>query len=424
MLKPFSRIAVFAFVFCALAAAAVAQQRFVAVLSGAQQVPPNNSAAAGKCALLLSAAAGSMNLNCLYQALNGAQSMSLHIGGSVGENVPSRISIPITGPNGAFSSNLNGLTPADIADLRSNRWYLNFSSASFPNGEIRGQAKLANGTYNDYDGDGRTDLQVYRTSDRTFYARRSIDGGLLAQPLGQQGDSVSLTVDFDGDGISDFSTARYSSEALWRVIKSTTGALEETQWGSSSLGDFFAAADYDGDGAFDIAVFRAGVWYIIESSTGTYRYEYWGQSGDVPAPNDFDNDGKTDLAIARSESGSRVWHIRYSSTGQWVAIPWGLSSDAFFTGRADYDGDGAQDISVIRNEAGGRVFYIRQSSDGQLRVVRWGLSSDLPKLSDYDGDGKTDLAVTRAENGGKTWYILQSSNGQPRYEFFGLPGDF
>jgi hypothetical protein len=114
--------------------------------------------------------------------------------------------------------------------------------------------------------------------------------------------------------------------------------LQETRWGSSSLGDFFAAADYDGDGKFDIAVFRAGVWYIIESSTGTIRYDHWGLSGDVPAPNDFDRDSKADLTVARNENGQRVWYTRLSTTGQMRAVTWGLSSDAFFTGRADYDG--------------------------------------------------------------------------------------
>jgi spore coat protein A, manganese oxidase len=200
--------------------------------------------------------------------------------------------------------------------------------------------------------------------------------------------------------------------------------LQETVWGSSASFDIFAAGDYDGDGAADLAVFRGGVWYIIESSTGNYRTEFFGQSGDVPAPNDYDRDGKADFAVARSESGVRVWYIRRSSDNQFYRVEWGLSSDAFFTGRSDWDGDGAADILVIRNESGQRVFYIRRSLDGALQIIRWGASSDLPKLGDYDGDGRTDAAVTRTVDGLKVFLILQSSTGQPRYEYFGLPGDF
>ncbi|HUR98561.1 MAG TPA: VCBS repeat-containing protein [Pyrinomonadaceae bacterium] len=311
--------------------------------------------------------------------------------------------------------------------LRQNKYKLVVfipSLHGIPGGEVLGTFHLANGTYNDYDGDGKTDVQVYRNSNNTFYALLSANGAYREQPLGQPGDSVSLTVDFDGDGRSDFSTARYNAEVLWRILPSRTNILQETRWGSSTLGDFFAAADYDADARMDIAVFRAGVWHILLSGSGTYRQEYWGTAGDVPAATDFDKDGIADLRIARSEGGQRVWYTRMSTTGAMRVIPWGLSSDAFFTGRTDFDGDSAADTLVIRNDAGQRIFYINRSSDGQLQAIPWGLSSDVVKLGDYDGDGRTDLAVTRAANGQRVFYILQSSNGQVRYETFGLAGDF
>jgi hypothetical protein len=403
-----------------------AQQRFIANLSGSQEVPLNTSMAGGVCKFKLfpGDVVSGLEIECSYQGLGGAQRWFVHANTPVGQNGPSRIDFPLSGNNGGFAATITGLTDSDVANLKANRWYINFTSTAFPNGEIRGQIKLANGTYNDYDGDGRTDLQVYRNSNNTFYALQSTNGAFLQQPLGQPGDSVSLTVDWDRDGRSDFSTARYNAEVLWRILPSTTNVLQETRWGSSSLGDFFAAADYDGDGAFDIAVFRAGVWYIIESSTGNVRYEYWGQSGDIPAANDFDGDGKADLAIARSENGLRYWWIRNSSNGSVSVIQWGLSSDAFFTGRSDFDADGKADLLVIRNQSGQRVFYVRRSSDGVLQVISWGLSSDVVKLGDYDGDGKTDPAVTRAINGQRVFFILQSTTGTPRYETFGLQGDF
>lgn len=402
-----------------------AQQKFIAYASGPQAGTTSTRYLIAEATVMPPTSSGSA-AHIIFRGLGGSPfPPNADLALCFFEGIPgcAHLGVP---PDSAWMTSMN-VSAEGLTAFRQNKFKVTVfipPSLGLPDGEVTGHFHLANGTYNDYDGDGRTDVQVYRTSTNTFYALDSTNGALRVQPLGQPGDSVSLTVDFTGDGRSDFSTARYNAEVLWRILPSGGDQVRETRWGSSTLGDFFAAADYDGDAAMDIGVFRAGVWHILLTGSGTYTQQYWGTSGDVPVLADFDRDGKADVTIARSEGGQRMWYTRMSSTATMRVIPWGLSSDAFFTGRVDFDGDTAADIMVIRNEGGARVFYVLRSSDSQMQVVKWGLSSDVVKLGDYDGDGRTDFAVTRAVDGYRVFYILQSSNGQPRYETFGAAGDF
>jgi hypothetical protein len=70
---------------------------------------------------------------------------------------------------------------------------------------------------------------------------------------------------------------------VWFVLGSTQG-FYAVQFGIAS--DIPAPADYDGDGKSDIAVYRDGVWYLLRSQQGFGAVQF-GVTNDKPIPAAF-----------------------------------------------------------------------------------------------------------------------------------------
>jgi Tol biopolymer transport system component len=252
----------------------------------------------------------------------------------------------------------------------------------------------------DFDGDGRSDISVFRPSNRTWYLNQST-AGFSATQFGLATDKVT-PADFDGDGKADIAVFR---DGVWYRLNSSNGTVGIVQFGI--VGDIPQSADFTGDGRAEIAVYRNGIWWTLDLTNNQVNVTQFGNSTYKPVVGDYDSDGRADQAIYRDG----VWHLNRSTQG-YTVINFGLATDKLVP--ADYDGDGKTDQAVYRDG----TWYVLQSSQG-FTAFQFGLSSDIPVPADYDGDGRTDIAVYRDG----TWYIIQSSNGSISYQQFGLSSD-
>lgn len=259
----------------------------------------------------------------------------------------------------------------------------------------------------DYDGDGRSDIVVWRPSDGTWYILRSTDGTVIYQQFGQSGDKLA-PADYDGDGITDFAVFRPST-AEWWILKSTNGSVSAFTFGLS--GDKPIPGDYDSDGKADVGVFRPSnaTWYISRSSDGILSIQNFGLANDKPVQSDYDGDGITDLAVYRPGTTVSDWWILKSTDNSVLNVSFGDAADKPAPG--DYDGDGKTDFGVWRPSNG--TWYTAPITDPNpaqnFSSSVFGQNGDKPQPADFDGDGKTDRAIWRPSTG--YWWIQKSSDG-------------
>jgi hypothetical protein len=256
--------------------------------------------------------------------------------------------------------------------------------------------------------------------------------------------------DWDGDGFSDLNVFRpgaangsntSSNWAQFIYEQSSNGAIQSWNWGRAT--DLPLLGDFDGDRREDLNLFRpaTGQWFSALSSAGFQSSETpgWGQRGDIPVPGDYDGDGKTDFAVWRPygisanlcPSGATVpcvgywWPTSSKSPGSLSAFQWGAAGDIPVP--ADYDGDGITDMTVWRPSTQQWIPWLSSIHNYAVWPGPPGSSAtDIPIPGlDYDGDGKADLTIyqpvvtsgTSPPNGTGTWYYALSTQSYVFYSY-------
>ena len=272
---------------------------------------------------------------------------------------------------------------------------------------VRSSGGLNYHAFNDYDGDGMSDLGVYRGME---WKIRSVDGHVLVNGASFGGAGRPVLGDFDGDGLSD-PMVFDSASGLWQIMRSKYGyALLSGGFGGA--GDTALVADYEGVGHGDLSVVNAGNgrWSVLKTAGGVTEWN-WGATGYQPVIGDYNGDGCWDMAVYQESTG--LWFIRTLGGDPLVAGA-GLGGPDYSPVPGDYDGDGCWDVAVYARTTGKWYIYSLAKSASLVWGSPWGGPGLEPVMGDYDGDGQWDLGLYQESSG--FWYIWSLNTGLIAYE--------
>lgn len=256
--------------------------------------------------------------------------------------------------------------------------------------------------------------------------------GLLLYEVGGEllsefGTAVCGIGDRDNDGRADFAVGSPTNSistpnGAVRFYSGANGALLDTLLGGSNTAfgrSLATVGDLTGDGQPEILIGEpladvggtdTGRIYAKNPRNGLANSWVWtgsaaftanGNGGVVSCPiGDLDNDGRTEIAVARSNGVVVLINgFNGATIGQIANAEFGPSPS--LTGLADWNGDGVRDLAIgspTASVANGRVFVYSLGTGTPLLTTIDGpvLSSfgaAVANLGDLDGDGRSELAV-------------------------------
>ncbi|MEQ1604766.1 MAG: VCBS repeat-containing protein [Pyrinomonadaceae bacterium] len=224
-----------------------------------------------------------------------------------------------------------------------------------------------------------------------------------------------VSADFDNDGYPDIALASSNATKVW-ILRNIT-STNNIEFGASidfsiaGIAQEINAADFDGDGKIDIVAFNhTGSMSILLNRSNLIGDISFASRADFPIGNvpksssvaDFDNDGKSDIALIYLDSNNTsVFRNLTSSPGNVVFGPASNVTQLILTrsmASGDLDGDSKVDLVVTNSSSTLRV--LRNTTSGTSISFAPFIDFDLTssggyatRISDFDGDGRRDILV-------------------------------
>ncbi len=248
-----------------------------------------------------------------------------------------------------------------------------------------------------------------------------IDVHYSAQPLPEAGakNTGACFFDFDGDGRPDLFLVSAIAEGAGTLLRNlgdgrfSRVAAEDSGLVAKGAGLGCAAGDYDNDGKTDLAVCLADGVHMFHNEGGGKFKEATAELGITPSTGcvgvtfvDYDHDGDLDLYITSVSDGNSarknaLWRNNGNSTFTDVSAATALGVPATGGGvvTTDFNNDRAIDFVLAGGASGAAVFLNpREGKFASINAIDFRKENLPPAVGvvalDFDKDGWMDLAFT------------------------------
>ncbi len=288
----------------------------------------------------------------------------------------------------------------------------------------------------DYDGDGNSNPLVWRGSAGMFFVRDAgQSGNSLVLPWGQKGD-IPITYQA-ADSSSNLGVLRMSNNQYrWLLrgpgVKRLDGSFV-ADFFFGLFGDNLVSGPWQRRGITNPAVARLyqNQWqFVILLDDGSVRFTSWGGDGDIPRVQDYDGDGIYDIAVFRPTQ-QKTYIVR-STDGQAEIHTFGTGT-AEFTPRGDYTGDGIDDITfwepitgqftVMKSDNGFNDVQAANKNPNYYTEMQLGLYFIHLPLNWQKLNSHILFSVVDHTSGYRFYRLDNNPNNPPTAIQWGLPGD-